>query len=378
MGYTIETKHKEQRKSATFFALTESEIPAFGIETSKNIQQAVTKVKYQSLVISAFMAEYGIVPEHPSVSLPVPELDHLVIRIVGDRNPFALKNLDTITIPAGTSIHVESVVANYKRGLSIDIMNVGSTNDLGRVSIINFPTTIKVFKDAYQCGEVKIETTSEKAAEKTPSVQISSVERLKNVEIEVAGKNVVVSEGDTLHIVRGDKITIAGALTTNLSELGFRVNFVGFVGNKRYNDAEDRGYLIDTARDLMSRRSLNNDESLYQIRVENLKTKKLTGSVYIALDDPAVDYLIVQNEDGTTFALTPGSTLECRKLERFTVLSVISNVTSEPSVEAYAENGSGQTEKLVLPALIEVNSETYINFIRSSDNIGSITFRTSG
>ena len=153
---------------------------------------------------------------------------------------------------------------------------------------------------------------------------------------------------------------------------------MGFVGNKQYNDAEDSGYRIDTSRDLMSRRSLNNDQSLYQLRVENLKTKKLIGSVYIALDEPAVKYLIVQNEDGTTFALTPGSTVECRKLERFTVLSVISNVTTEPSIEAYAENGSGQAKKLVLPALIEVNSETDIKFIRSSDNIGSITFRTSG
>ncbi|MFC1651365.1 M14/M99 family metallopeptidase, partial [Candidatus Latescibacterota bacterium] len=373
-----ESKHKEQRKSATFFALTESEIPAFGIETSKNIPQAKTKVKYQSMVINTFMAEFGIVPEHPSVSLPDPQLDHLVINIIGNQNPFALKNNDTMSIPAGKSIHVSSVVANYERGLSIDILNVGSTNDLGRVSVINFPTTIKVFKDAYQCGEVKIETTSEKVAEIKPEVKISSIERLKNIEIKVDSKNVVVSEGDTLHIVRGDVIKIACALTTDLSESGFRVNFVGFVGNKRYNDAEDRGYVIDTARDLMSRRSLNNDESLYQIRVENLKTKKLIGSVYIALDDPEIDYLIVQREDGTKLALTPGSTVECKKPELFTVLSVVSNVTTEPSIEAIVINGSGQTKKLALPALIEINSETEIKFIRSSNNIGSITFRTNG
>ncbi|MFC1540861.1 M14/M99 family metallopeptidase [Candidatus Latescibacterota bacterium] len=372
------TKHEEQRKSATFFALTESEIPAFGIETSKNIPQAETKVRYQSLVINTFMAEYGIIPEHPSVYLPAPELDHLVINIVGYQNPFALKNNGTLSIPAGTSIHVSSVVANYKRGLSIDILNVGGTNDLGRVTVINFPTTIKVFKDAYPCGEVKIETTSEKLTEIIPEVKISSVERLKNIEFEVDGKNIVVSEDDTLHIVRGDEIKVVDALIKNMSASGFRINFVGFVGNKKFNDAEDRGYIIDTARDLMSSRSLDNNNSLYEIQVDNLKTKNKIGSVYIILDEPKIDYLIVQSADGTSFALTPGSTVDCKKLDRFTILTVISNVTSEPPIETYIENGSEQIKKLNLPELIEVNSNTEINFMRSSSNIGSITFRTSG
>ena len=40
------SKHKEQRKSATYFALTEAGIPAFGIETSKSIKSIETKVKY--------------------------------------------------------------------------------------------------------------------------------------------------------------------------------------------------------------------------------------------------------------------------------------------------------------------------------------------
>ncbi len=372
------TRHAEQRKSATYFALTESEIPAFGIETSKNISDTVIKVKYQSLVINAFMAEYGIVPEHPSVSIPVPELDHLVIRIIGSQNPLAVKNNDTIQIPAGSSIHVESVVANYKRGLSIDILNAGGTNDLGRVIVINNSTTINVFKDAYRCGSVGIETTPDNTPKQPPVANILPAERLKHLEIEVAGKNLVVSADDTLHIVRGDIMKITSALTTNFSDTGFRVNFVGFVGNTRYNDAEDRGYRIDTARDLMTWRSLNSEQSLYRIAVENLETKSEIGSTYIVLDEPAVDYVIVRNESGATIALKPGATVDCRNMETFTVLSVISNVTGEPAVETYTENGAGQAEKLALPAQIEISSETALKLMRSSDNIGTITFRTRG
>ena len=373
-----QSKHKEQRKSATFFALTKSGIPAFGIETSKSITPTVTKVKYQSLVINAFMAEYGIIPEHPSVYLPAPELDHLVVKIIGYQNPFAVKNGDTLSIPAGTSIHISSIVANYKRGLSIDILGIGNTNDLGRVSVINSPTTIKVYKDAYQCGEVKIETTSEKKTEKVPEVQISSTIRLNHIEINVDNKNVVVSEGDTLHIVRGDIITITDARTTNYSQTGFRVNFVGFVGNKKFNDAEDRGYRIDTAKDLMGRRSLDSEKSLYQIRVEDLETKKLIGMVYIALDNPEIEYLIVERDDGTKFALTPGSTVNCNKLERFKVLSVISNITSEPHIDTFLSNGIAQPKKLDFPALLEISSEANLTFKRSSSNLGSIFFRIRG
>jgi len=372
------SKHKEQRKSATFFALTESDIPAFGIETSKSITPTVTKVRYQTLIINAFMAEYGIIPEHPSVYLPVPELDHLVVKIVGYQNPFALKNGDTLSIPAGTSIHVSSVVANYKRGLSIDILGIGNTNDLGRVSVINSPTTIKVYKDAYQCGEVKIETTSQKIIEKAPKVQISSTARLKYIEINVDDKNVVVSEGDTLHIVRGDSIKIVDAWTTNLSQSGFRVNFVGFIGNMKFNDAEDRGYSIDTAKDLLSRHSLNSGGTLYQIRVENLTTKKLIGTVYIALDNPEIEYLIVERDDGTKLALSPGSTVRCNKLDRFKVLSVISNITSEPHIDTFLANGTAQSKKLDLPAMLEISSEMELKFKRSSSDLGSISFRISG
>ena len=129
---SAETTHEEQRKSATFYALTEVGIPAFGIETSKSISPVSTKVKYQTLVINAFMAEFGIIPEHPSVSLPEPELDYLVLEIVGEKNHFAVKNGETLTVPTGSSVHVTDIVANYHRGLSIDIGGYGDENDIIR------------------------------------------------------------------------------------------------------------------------------------------------------------------------------------------------------------------------------------------------------
>ena len=361
------SQHKEQRKSATFYALTEAGIPAFGVETSKNIKPVEIKVKYQTLIINAFMAEYGIIPEHPSVFLPVPELDHLVINISGYSNPFAVKNGDRFSVTAGTSIHVSSVVASYKRGISLDILGVGNSNDMDRVTVINSPTTIKVYKDAYLCGEVKIDIISELA--------ITSPARLKQIEINIGNKNVVVSEGDTLHIVKGDIIKVVNAWTIGSSQSGFRINFEGFVGNKKVNDAEDRGYNIDTAKDLLNGWSLDDKGILYRIKAENLKSKKIIGTAYIAIDEPEIDYLILERKDGTKLALPPGSVLNCDKEDRFKVLSIISNITVKPFVDIFVFNGDDQMKKLVLPAVLEMSSELDIYFRRAANNLGSISFR---
>ncbi len=364
------SKHKEQRKSATFYALTEAGIPAFGAETSKDIKQVEIKVKYQTLIINAFMAEYEIIPEHPSVFLPVPELDHLVINIPGYPNPFAVENGDMLSLPPGTSIHVSSVVANYKRGISIDILGVGNTNDMDRVTVINSPTRIQVYKDAYLCGEVKIDTTSE--------LSIQSPGRLKQIEINIGNKNVVVSESDTLHIIKGDIIKIVNAWTAEHCQSGFRINFEGFVGNKKVNDAEDRGYTIDTALDLMNDWSIDDKRALYRIVAESLPSKKIIGMAYIALDEPEIDYLILERIDGTKLALPPGSVLSCGKNERVKVLSIISNITVKPFVDIFAFPMDDQMKKLVLPVVLEMSSELDIHFRRASNDLGSISFRIEG
>jgi len=364
------TLHLEQRKSATFYALTKAGIPSFGVETSKDIKDIVTKVKYQTLVINAFMAEYGIIPEHPSVFLPVPELDHLVINVSGVPTPFAVKNGETLDIPAGSTIHVSSVVANYKRGLSIDIVDMGNSNDIDRVVVINSPTTIEVYKDAYLCGKVRINTIEQAG--------LTETERLKQLEIAVGAKKFVVSESDTLHIVKGDGITVVNAWMTNGTRSGFRINFVGFVGNKKFNDAEDRGYPINTARDLMQRFSVGEKGLLYLIDAENIRTNENIGTVYVALDGADVDYLIMERADGTKLALPPGSVLRCKKQDRIKVLSIISNITEEPFVDAYIQNGTDRWEKLVLPADLVLTIEMEIQFRRESHYLGSISLRIDG
>ena len=75
--------HKEQRLSATFHALTKVGIPAFASETSKTIKDYRLRVRYQTMVINAFLEEFGIVPDNPSMYLDDPIVRYLVVSING-------------------------------------------------------------------------------------------------------------------------------------------------------------------------------------------------------------------------------------------------------------------------------------------------------
>ncbi|MBA7570821.1 hypothetical protein ES708_12574 [subsurface metagenome] len=372
--FSENTKHGEQRGSATYNALVLFEIPAYGIETSKSIDSIETKVKYETLAINSFMREYGIFQSHPRIYFPTPALDHLVVTIDGNPVPLAVKKDASISVPKGTVITVSSVVANYKRGLSVDILGLGNNNDIGRPVVINEPIDIKVYWDAILCGEAFI-TITDMAYNLD---RISESCRLKHLEIKVDSKNIVVSEGDTLHIVRGDIIKITGAQTTCGTKQNMRINFYGFVGNKRINDAEDRGYDIDTARDLMRGYGMDGNDSLYRIDADLGIRTEVIGNVYIAIDTPEIEYLIVEHEDGTRLAITPGEAINCKQLEKLKILSIVSNVTTKPFIDLYVSNKNGSIKEVTLPSLLEIPPETNILFKRNSQNLGSVSFRTSG
>ncbi len=82
--------HREQLKSATYYALTHYHIPAFGVETSKFLPSIDLKVRYHNLAINAFMKLFGIIPEQPPLVLEPPELKYLVVSVNG-QTPYSGK-----------------------------------------------------------------------------------------------------------------------------------------------------------------------------------------------------------------------------------------------------------------------------------------------
>ncbi|MBN1115341.1 MAG: succinylglutamate desuccinylase/aspartoacylase family protein, partial [Oligoflexia bacterium] len=75
--FSKKTIHPEQRKSATYYALSVIGIPAFGVEASKSIRDLSTKVYMHSMVINAFMKEMDIEFATPSIELVEPSLKYI-------------------------------------------------------------------------------------------------------------------------------------------------------------------------------------------------------------------------------------------------------------------------------------------------------------
>ncbi|MBW1700520.1 MAG: hypothetical protein JRJ50_00120 [Deltaproteobacteria bacterium] len=141
-----DSAHKQQRKSATYYALTKHHIPAFGVETSKFLPSIDLKVRYHNLVINTFMKHFDIIPEHPGIALDPPILKYLVLSINGKTATVA-KDRQSIYLRAGDSIYVSHIEANYERGLSLDILGYGDLNDFRKNIVITRNTRLIVRKD---------------------------------------------------------------------------------------------------------------------------------------------------------------------------------------------------------------------------------------
>lgn len=277
--------HKEQRKSATYFALFTRGIPAFGVETSKSLPLE-TKVRHHNIIINAFMDRFDIIPETPGLNLENPDLNYLVIA-VNDTLPVVVKKNHTLFINPGDFIRISHIEANYERGLSADIKGIGSLNDSRKKFVVQHPTRIVVRKDFYPCGTVFLDFNAghtQEASDIRISVASAAGPAVRFFKIRTNGKTIMVPNGDRVLLNRGDVLEIIDVIADGIASEELIVNFKGFVGNKRYNTGEDRGYPINTKTDLWSRYSLQKLGKSYQI-VVTLDERKI-GKLIIDLKDP--------------------------------------------------------------------------------------------
>ncbi len=279
-----DSKHKEQRKSATFYALTRAHIPAFGVETSKMIKKLETKIQMQKLVINTFMEEMGIVLDSPGLVLDQPRLNYLLVK-VNDSHPVALANGATLFITLGDEITVTDIIANYPRGVIADVENMGSKNDTNIPFRVCKPTRITIRKDAEECGWVWV-VPKEETERASTSLPRPTVDQLKAEQLLVrAGDRLqTLTEGEVLSMPRGERLTLQG-IRTNIPSLDEEVfvNLKGFAPPKSVNDGNDLGYTVYTGRDLWTRYSKNKEGRLYPIEVTH-KDKKI-GRFWLELTD---------------------------------------------------------------------------------------------
>ncbi len=275
--------HKEQRKSATYYALYTCKIPAFGIESTKTLPLE-QKVRQPVYAINEFMKLLDIIPESPGVNLKKPKLQYMVIS-VNDSLPFVIENMHHLIINRGDTIEIMDIKANYTRGLSADILGCGSRfNDMHKKIVIKEQTRISVRKDFYPCGSIFLDFhkhgTSFDKRKYMVSLDQSYNSKSMMYRVNINGKRYVIKNNDHIKLLRGDKFEIEDLVTKGLDPSDFVVNLKGFVGNPRNNTGEDRGYLIDTFKNvLMKQYSIGKQGKHYKV-ITTLHNKEV-GVFYI-------------------------------------------------------------------------------------------------
>ena len=224
--------HKEQRKSATFYMLTELGKPAFAAETSKSIRDFRKRVVFQTMVVNAFMQEFGIEPDHPSVYIEPPMMEYALLSING-ANPVAVRDDQHIVVNRNDRIKVVDIKSNYKRGVVADIQGHGHINDTGKEFNIEKSTCIEIRKDMFPCGRL--------------FVDVIPVKNRTWLVLSVDNACYALEPGEVLNVQKGAVINLKDLVYKGTSDHGLNVNFKGFVSDWNDNIGEDRGCDIRTS-----------------------------------------------------------------------------------------------------------------------------------
>ena len=328
------TMHNEQRKSATYYALYSCGIPAFGIETSKSLSME-TKVRHHNLAINAFMKLFDIVPEMPGVNLDPPLLKYLVVS-VNDSKPIAVMDNETLFVNPGDSVMVTHIEANYERGLTADVAGHGSISDLRRKFVINEPTKVIVRKDYFPCGSINLAIDG-KRGEEIPEFSYKEFDKRGIPGIlfktRVNGAERIDESGSRIKLIKGDRLEIIDIISDRPDHSKLVVNFKGYICNSKNNTGEDRGFVINTAKDLLNRYSLDKKGGSYQIVVSN--KNKPVGSLFIDMADPHLKYVVIKNGEGGPVCYYPGETVEVEKGKAVKIVDINTNVDGNSGVGAF-------------------------------------------
>lgn len=328
------SQHKEQRKSATYYALNTCGIPAFGIETSKSLPLE-QKVRHHNLAINAFMERLGIIPETPGLNIDRPVLNYLVVSI-NESLPILVKAQQTLSLNPGDTITISHIEANYERGLSADIIDYGTVNDVRKKVPITASTKIIIRKDYYPIGSIYLKLGG--TGGKTASAAVVSDKQTPFpaqllYKIEINGHERIYQNNAHVKLIKGDKFKIVDIITGMDNPFELVVNLKGYVGDPSNNTGEDRGFLVDTAGDLWQRYSLQKKGKHYQVVVTN--NGDTLGKLFLDLKDPLLKYIVIDTGDGQMRCLMPGTSAVVNPDAPLKLVDIHTNIMRNSGVRAF-------------------------------------------
>ena len=262
-----DTAHRAMRKTATYYALGQHCVPAYGVESSKNLPTLALKVLYHNLVINQFMHHLDIVPEFPQpASDKAADWNRVQLTVNGVQH--TVQNGDQVVLQRGDAVSVQPMLGDRARGYTVDIRGVGGLQDQGRVFKLRRNTQLIWRKDQHIVGTATIRVTQNPA---TPPYFV----------LEKNGRAMVVPHNQAVTLAADDVIIVRASFGQVTPVAA--INVKGWVPPKRYNTGDDRHYRI-TGRDRLQKKySVRGRGTRYPVVAENSQGQ-IVAQMYIQLE----------------------------------------------------------------------------------------------
>ncbi len=338
--FSSKTKHPEQRRSATYYALSNFGIPAFGIESSKDIKDIEIKVKHQVWIINEFMRVFNIIPVVPRIYLEYPELKFIIVS-VNNSNSVMIPNKKTLYIKANDKIEISHIEANYERGLSADVLNFGTVNDYKTQLTIAEPTRIIIRKDEIKCGEIFIDVKKNINPGKTEKIDLIK-NKFNHLAVEINGVHEVFDNRSSIDMVKGDIIKI---IDTSPSSEGSNVNlnFYGYIRDDGFTNRDDRNFKVNTEKDLLAKFSNNGKGKEYDIRVEY--EGNIISLFKVKFHKPALEYINLES-GSKNYKVLSGETISFKRNEEIKITGLKTNLKANKDIivnfKGFVGRGNGE------------------------------------
>ncbi|HOD54386.1 MAG TPA: M14/M99 family metallopeptidase [Candidatus Cloacimonadota bacterium] len=320
------TKHLEQRKSATYYGLTQAGIPSFGIEVSKQLPSLEMKIRHHTLVLNAFLQYLDIVPEYPGIFLDKPDYEFVVFNVNGINK--MVEKGQALYIDQPSDIKVSFIKGNYQRGYLLDIDRFGTSNDMNKTFFVDQNSQLIIRKDNVTIDKIPI------LLEKQP-------ESYKGLKLLVDNTEYQLSVNENLDIDQNSQIQIIGALNDN--DL-YEINFLGYANPK--NSADDKGYLISINDKLIKKFSPDNGKSWL---IEVLQNKRKIASHRLFVKEMPTDsisktitqlkpdlkpFQLLFTLNGKDYQIYEGDTLVCHNGDKLSLNKVIPDKDTKDKLNA--------------------------------------------
>jgi hypothetical protein len=281
----------ELRTSATYHALLHHGIPAFGVETSKNLPSDQMRMRHQFLILRAFLRELGL-EEDPGWFPEQEERVEFVLIRTEDDALLAVRPGETVAAPQGAEVRIESVEGNLGPGVAVDVEGIGGLQDLGRPFRLESARKILVRKDANVVARMELRPgTRAQPAAPAPPPPRPARGGVEGFRVERNGEARFVRPEEVLEVAAGDRLRLLD-VTGPGDPAAVAVDLIGFAGGSPGSPRDDRGYTIDTGFALLGRFSLLGRGEYY--RVQARRGRRDAGAFYLRVLPPQLYHVEVE------------------------------------------------------------------------------------